>query len=419
MSRPLVLVWCSALIRMLRGCCMLPDGTGWGKATRNCAHLCGICSLLCQGCIHVRAVFWLSGLLTLLLTLRLLYDSPIVRQAHGGQTCAALFQDIFGQLIGESFQLIQSREGCGISCVQQIHRLRPLQAQHGCASPRLVLRCSLPEQVRESRIVDMVNTLNRARSQVTSAAERSALLDSITAEAGRVRSGREAETTASVLGKVDFTAAALLHSNGSILCGTQDCILLLTCSQPLLSSLLPEERGHKSDIELLLPCPCAFKECWISHGGCRISSLDGALFIPASVCQCLRVELMAAAQVLDYIKVDDFQGTESLQGNETRARVVEALKITSHTLQANRSKEGTIVTVKDLINLPREVGSFQNTFMPTPLMFGVADAHANCVPCLQTYGSGHIFSLYVHSCPAMYTGKLNKHSLDDAPSAQQ
>lgn len=60
----------------------------------------------------------------------------------------------------------------------------------------------MPEQVRESRIVDMVNTLNRARSQVTSAAERSALLDSITAEAGRVRSGREAETTASVLGKV-------------------------------------------------------------------------------------------------------------------------------------------------------------------------------------------------------------------------
>ena len=48
----------------------------------------------------------------------------------------------------------------------------------------------------------MVNTLNRARSQVTSAAERSALLDSITAEAGRVRSGREAETTATVLGKV-------------------------------------------------------------------------------------------------------------------------------------------------------------------------------------------------------------------------
>ena len=68
-----------------------------------------------------------------------------------------------------------------------------------------------------------------------------------------------------------------------------------------------------------------------------------------------RLSLMSAAQVLDYIKVDDFQGTESLQGNETRARVVEALKITSHTLQATRSEEGTIVTVKDLINLPREV----------------------------------------------------------------
>ncbi len=64
---------------------------------------------------------------------------------------------------------------------------------------------------------------------------------------------------------------------------------------------------------------------------------------------------MSAAQVLDNIKVDDFQGTDSLQGNETRARVVEALRITSHTLQATRSEEGTIVTVKDLINLPREV----------------------------------------------------------------
>ena len=87
---------------------------------------------------------------------------------------------------------------------------------------------------------------------------------------------------------------------------------------------------------------------------------------------------MAAAQVLDYIKVDDFQGAESLQGNETRARVVEALKITSHTLQANRSKEGTIVTVKDLINLPREVGNFRNAFVDTPLRLGIAATHANC-----------------------------------------
>ena len=75
-----------------------------------------------------------------------------------------------------------------------------------CGQVGMVL---LPEQVRESRIVDMVNTLNRARSQVTSAAERSALLDSITAEAGRVRSGREAETTASVLGKVAPVAQPL------------------------------------------------------------------------------------------------------------------------------------------------------------------------------------------------------------------
>ena len=72
---------------------------------------------------------------------------------------------------------------------------------------------------------------------------------------------------------------------------------------------------------------------------------------------------MGALQVLDYIKVDDFQGAETLQGNETRARVVEALKIISHTLQANRSQEGTIVTVKDLINLPREVSSHSSPWV--------------------------------------------------------
>lgn len=76
------------------------------------------------------------------------------------------------------------------------------------------------------------------------------------------------------------------------------------------------------------------------------------------MCQRLSAPCCAALQVLDYIKVDDFQGTEALQGVETRARVVESLKITSHTLQANRSQEGTIVTVKDLINLPREVGQW-------------------------------------------------------------
>lgn len=72
------------------------------------------------------------------------------------------------------------------------------------------------EQVRESRIVDMVGQLNRARSQGVSAAERSALLDSITAEAGRVRSGREAETTASVLGKA--CRLNLLCLSGSVNC---------------------------------------------------------------------------------------------------------------------------------------------------------------------------------------------------------
>jgi len=85
--------------------------------------------------------------------------------------------------------------------------------------------------------------------------------------------------------------------------------------------------------------------------------------------------LIGALQVLDYIKVDDFQGAESLQGNETRARVVEALKIISHTLQANRSQEGTIVTVKDLINLPREVSSHSslwNLLCPPLLIWKLA-----------------------------------------------
>ena len=85
-------------------------------------------------------------------------------------------------------------------------------------------------QVRESRIVDMVGQLNRARSQGVSAAERSALLDSITAEAGRVRSGREAETTASVLGKVGPS-----HPAGSLSWHPPDnpCICLHTASLPV------------------------------------------------------------------------------------------------------------------------------------------------------------------------------------------
>lgn len=101
---------------------------------------------------------------------------------------------------------------------------------------------------------------------------------------------------------------------------------------------------------------------------------------------------MAAAQVLDYIKVDDFEGTESLQGNETRARVVEALKITSHTLQANRSKEGTIVTVKDLINLPREVSSCWVTLPDTPPF-----AEVGQLQCPYSQLSEYYYGLYSQS----------------------
>ncbi|BDA44030.1 hypothetical protein COCOBI_05-2140 [Coccomyxa sp. Obi] len=115
-------------------------------------------------------------------------------------------------------------------------------------------------QVRESRLVDMVGQLERARASGVSPAERAHCLDTITAEVSRVRSGRDADAAAAVLGKV-----------------------------------------------------------------------------------------------LEYIKVEDFEGADAaaLQGPDGRARC-EALRLTSHMLQANRSQKGTIVTVKDLINLPRE-----------------------------------------------------------------
>ena len=96
-----------------------------------------------------------------------------------------------------------------------------------------------------------------------------------------------------------------------------------------------------------------------------------------------------AAQVLDYIKVDDFQGAESLQGHETRARVVEALKITSHTLQAQRSQEGTIVTVKDLINLPREA----SPRTPSRILYtcrSVINTFSSALCCVCIQASAHV-----------------------------
>lgn len=71
---------------------------------------------------------------------------------------------------------------------------------------------------------------------------------------------------------------------------------------------------------------------------------------------CIATQFGVVPQVLEYIKVEDFEGADAavLQGPDGRARC-EALRLTSHMLQANRSQEGTIVTVKDLINLPREV----------------------------------------------------------------
>ncbi len=60
----------------------------------------------------------------------------------------------------------------------------------------------LSGQVRESRLVDMVGQLERARASGVSPTERAQCLDSITAEAGRVRSGRDADAAAAILDKV-------------------------------------------------------------------------------------------------------------------------------------------------------------------------------------------------------------------------
>lgn len=56
--------------------------------------------------------------------------------------------------------------------------------------------------MRESRLVDMVGQLERARASGVTPAERAQCLDSITAEAGRVRSGRDADAAAAILAKV-------------------------------------------------------------------------------------------------------------------------------------------------------------------------------------------------------------------------
>ena len=63
------------------------------------------------------------------------------------------------------------------------------------------MHCMLA-QVRESRLVDMVGQLERARASGVSPAERAHCLDTITAETSRVRSGRDADAAAAVLGKV-------------------------------------------------------------------------------------------------------------------------------------------------------------------------------------------------------------------------
>ena len=56
--------------------------------------------------------------------------------------------------------------------------------------------------MRESRLVDMVGQLERVRASGVTPAERAQCLDSITAEAGRVRSGRDADAAAAILAKV-------------------------------------------------------------------------------------------------------------------------------------------------------------------------------------------------------------------------
>ena len=107
------------------------------------------------------------------------------------------------------------------------------------------------------------------------------------------------------------------------------------------------------------------------------------------------LSVWGAVQVLDYIKVDDFQGAESLQGHETRARVVEALKITSHTLQAQRSQEGTIVTVKDLINLPREASPTHCSHAAIHTCHSII---VSCCPMLPCIGENLEASLHMILC---------------------
>jgi hypothetical protein len=58
------------------------------------------------------------------------------------------------------------------------------------------------KQVRETRMLDMVSNLERARMEGVPETERVRCLESIRAEAGRMRCGRDAEAAASILARV-------------------------------------------------------------------------------------------------------------------------------------------------------------------------------------------------------------------------
>lgn len=62
----------------------------------------------------------------------------------------------------------------------------------------------------------------------------------------------------------------------------------------------------------------------------------------------------------EYINLEDFQNGGEVAGTRSEDGKVslEGLRMVSHSLQHGKAPHGTIVTVRDLINLPKEVSFF-------------------------------------------------------------
>lgn len=212
---------------------------------------------------------------------------------------------------------------------------------------------SMCGQVRESRLVDMVGQLERARAAGVSPAERAQCLDSITAEAGRVRSGRAADSAAAVLAKVRPLCLQCARLS----------VCSLDCAMYFRDASAQRQVGMLFLLQhLSLKMSSYFTTTVVKDGGfstcARYQLVDEGPTVRSTRLQLHEPEC-CVLQVAEYIKVEDFDGAESaaaLAGPEGAART-EALRLVSYMLQANRSQEGTIVTVKDIINLPREVGA--------------------------------------------------------------